>query len=190
MARVRSFIGVDVGDEIRRKAVALQQQLARTGAGVKWAAEDGMHVTLLFLGELDDRDILPVCRAVQAAAAKEAPFPLRVSGVGAFPTVRRPKVLWGGLTDGAEPLRRLYAVLEPKLLDLGVYIKEERDYTPHLTLGRVKGEADGLTLAAELPKLLAWDGGRGMVDEVCVYSSELRRGGPEYVVLGRAALTG
>ena len=69
MARVRSFIGVGVGDEIRRKAVALQQQLARTGAGVKWAAEDGMHVTLLFLGELDDRDILPVCRAVQTAAA-------------------------------------------------------------------------------------------------------------------------
>ncbi|HYH66371.1 MAG TPA: RNA 2',3'-cyclic phosphodiesterase [Urbifossiella sp.] len=190
MARVRSFIGVAVGDEVRRKAVALQHQLAKTGAGVKWAAEDGMHVTLLFLGELDDRDILPVCRAVQTAAATEAPFPLRVSGVGAFPTPRRPKVLWGGVADGAEPLRRLYAAIEAKLLGLGLYVKEERDYTPHLTLGRVKGEADGLALAAELPKLLAWDGGRAQVEEVCVYSSEMRRDGPEYVVLGRAPLTG
>lgn len=190
MARVRAFIGVDVGDEIRRKAVALQKQLAKTGAGVKWAAEDGMHVTLLFLGELDDRDILPVCRAVEAAAKAEAPFALRVSGVGAFPNTRRPKVIWGGLTDGTDPLRRLYAKLEAKLLDLGVYRQEERDYTPHLTLGRVKGEADGLTLAAELPGLLAWDGGRAQVGEVCVYSSEMRRDGPEYVVLGRAELTG
>ncbi len=190
MARVRSFIGVEVGDEVRRKAVALQKQLAKTGAGVKWAAEGGMHVTLLFLGELDDRDIVPVCKAVGAAARAEAPFPLRVSGVGAFPNARRPKVLWGGITDGAEPLRRLYTALEAKLLDLGLYLKEERDYTPHLTLGRVKGEADGNTLAPELPKLLAWDGGRGQVNEVCVYSSEMRRDGPEYVVLGRSELTG
>ncbi|MBN9522738.1 RNA 2',3'-cyclic phosphodiesterase [bacterium] len=190
MGRVRSFIGVDVGDEVRRKAVALQQQLARTGAGVKWAATDGMHVTLLFLGELDDRDILPVCRAVEAVAATEPGFPLRVSGVGAFPNIRRPKVVWGGITDGAEQLRRLYTAIEAKLLDLGVYRKEERDYTPHLTLGRVKGEADGYTLAPELPKLLAWDGGRTVVNEVCVYSSELRRDGPEYAILARAELTG
>ena len=190
MARVRSFIGVEVGAEVRRKAVALQQQLARTGAGVKWAAEEQQGDVHAVLGELDDREILPVCRAVEAAAAAEPPFALRVSGVGAFPTARRPKVLWGGVTDGAEPLRRLYTALEAKLLDLGLYRKEERDYTPHLTLGRVKGEADGFTLAAELPKLLAWDGGRATVDEVCVYSSELRRGGPEYAVLGRAALTG
>lgn len=190
MARVRSFIGVEVGDEVRRKAVALQKQLAKTGAGVKWAAEGGMHVTLLFLGELDDRDILPVCKAVSAAAKTEPGFPLRVSGVGAFPNVRRPKVIWGGITDGTDPLRRLYTRIEAKLLDLGVYRQEERDYTPHLTLGRVRGEADGNLLAAELPKLLAWDGGRAQVNEVCVYSSEMRRDGPEYVVLGRAELTG
>ncbi|MBN9322792.1 MAG: hypothetical protein J0H24_12380 [Delftia acidovorans] len=87
-------------------------------------------------------------------------------------------------------MRRLYTAIEAKLLDLGVYRKEERDYTPHLTLGRVKGEADGYTLAPELPKLLAWDGGRTVVNEVCVYSSELRRDGPEYAILARAELTG
>lgn len=190
MARVRSFIAVETGAEVRKKAVALQQQLARTAAGVKWVAPEGMHVTLLFLGELDDRDIVPVCRAVREAAGREPPFALRVSGVGGFPTPRRPKVVWGGITDGAEPLRRLYAAIEAKVLDLGIYHKEERSYTPHLTLGRVKGEADGNALAAELPKLLAWDGGRARVEEVLVFSSELRHDGPEYVVLGRAALGG
>ena len=190
MGRVRTFIGVDVGDEVRKRAVSLQGQLAKTGAGVKWADPAGMHVTVLFLGDLDDRDVLAVCKAVEAVAAGEPPFPLRVSGVGAFPTPRRPKVVWGGVTDGADALRRLHAALQTRMLDLALVAREERAYTPHLTLGRVKGEADGQALAAELPKLLAWDGGRGVVDEVIVYSSELRRDGPEYAVLGRAPLAG
>src|SRR4051812_1783455 len=126
MARIRAFIGVDIGDDVRKRAAALQQQLARTGAGVKWGRPDQMHGTLLFLGELDEKDILPVCRVVEAAAGREPPFPVRVSGVGAFPTPRRPKVVWAGITDGADELRRLYADLEAGLLDLGVYRKEER----------------------------------------------------------------
>jgi len=190
MRRVRSFIAVDPGAEVRKRAVALQQQLAKVGAAVKWADPAGMHVTLLFLGEIDDRDIVPVCRAMTAAAGGEAPFALRVSGVGAFPTVRRPKVIWGGVTDGADPLRRMYGRLEASLLDLGIYRKEERGYAPHLTLGRVKGEADGQALAPELTSRLAWDGGRGMVNEVALFSSEIRRGDPEYTILGRTELGG
>jgi 2'-5' RNA ligase len=190
MARIRTFIAVDVGAEIRAAAVALQQRLARTGAEVKWAGAESMHVTLLFLGEVDELEVVSVCRVVKDVAGREPPFPLRVSGVGAFPTPRRPKIVWAGITDGAEPLRRLYAKLEERLLELGCYRKEERAYTPHLTLGRVKGEKDGLALAAELPKLLAWDGGQTVVDEVLVFSSELTRDGPEYTVLGRGGLGG
>jgi RNA 2',3'-cyclic 3'-phosphodiesterase len=190
MAQIRTFVGVEIGDDIRRKAVALQQQLARTGAQVKWVEPENLHVSLLFLGDLDERDILPVCRAVEEGASHETAFPLRVSGVGAFPTPRRPKVVWAGITDGADPLRRLYGLLEAKMLDLGVYRKEERAYTPHLTLGRVKGEADGFALAPEMPKLLAWDGGRTVVNEIVVFSSELRKDGPEYTVLARGRLTG
>jgi 2'-5' RNA ligase len=190
MARIRTFIAVDVGAEARKRAAALQQQLAKTGAEVKWVAPDQMHLTLLFLGDVDELDLVKVCRAVQEVAAREPPFPLRVSGVGAFPNARRPKIVWAGITDGADALRRLYGLLEEKLLDLGVYRKEDRDYTPHLTLGRLKAEGGEHTLARELPKLLAWDGGRSVVDEVLVYSSELRRDGPEYAIMGRAELGG
>ncbi len=190
MSRIRTFIAVEVGDEIRKSAVALQQRLARVDGGVRWATPQSMHVTLLFLGEVDERDILAVCRAVQEVAGREPPFPLRVSGVGAFPTPRRPKTIWAGITDGADDLRRLYGLLEAKLLDLGCYRKEDRAYTPHLTLGRVKAESGGRALAAELPKLMAWDGGRTVVDEVLVFSSDLRPEGPEYTVLGRGELTG
>lgn len=190
MPRTRTFIAVDPGGEIRKSAAALQQQLARTGAGVKWAAPEGMHVTLLFLGEVDDRELVDVCRAVKDVAKREPPFPLRVAGVGAFPTPRRPKVVWAGITDGADQLHRLYTVLEEKLLALGCYRKEERAYTPHLTLGRVKGEPDGAALAGELPKHRTWDGGQAVVDELLVMGSELMPDGPEYTVLGRGEMTG
>ncbi len=190
MARIRTFIGVDIGDDIRRRATSLQQQLARGGAEVKWVAADAMHVTLVFLGEIDERDIIPVCRAVEKVARHEPAFALGVAGVGAFPTARRPKVVWGGIAEGTEPLRRLHAALEAAMLDLNVYAKEERGYTPHLTLGRVRSDRDGQILALELPKLNSWDGGTAAVDEVLVYSSELGKEGPEYAVLARADLAG
>jgi 2'-5' RNA ligase len=190
MPRTRVFIGVDVGEEIRGNAADLQQSLARGGAAVKWATPESMHVTLLFLGEVDDRELHAICRAVQDVAAAEPPFTLRVSGVGAFPNNRHPKILWAGVAEGGESLRRLYDDLETKMLDLGCYRKEERGYTPHLTLGRVRGESDAHALAPEIAKRLGWDGGRVAVEEVLVYSSVLERDGPVYTVLGRGELKG
>lgn len=189
MGKTRTFIGIDIGAAIRASTTALVKELAKTGAAVKWVAPESMHVTLLFLGEVDDRELHAVCKAVQGAAASEPPFSLRVSGVGAFPTTRRPKILWAGITEGVEPLQRLNVALEERMLELGCYRKEERGYSPHLTLGRVKGDSDALALAAEIPKRLAWEGGRVAVDEVLVFSSELDRAGPVYTVIGRAPLS-
>ena len=188
MSRVRTFIAVDVGESIIARTVALQSLLAKTGAGVKWVAPDAMHVTLLFLGEVDEREIVTVCRTVERVAKRMPEFALHVGGVGAFPNPRRPKVVWAGITEGANQLRQFFKLLEEPLLDLGVYRQEEREYTPHLTLGRVRSESDGQALAPELPKHLAWDGGRTVIDEVLVMSSEMRRDGPEYAVMGRARL--
>ena len=190
MPRTRTFIGVDIGEAIRAAATDLQQGVAKSGAAVRWATPESMHITLLFLGEVDDRELHAICRTVQDVAAAEPPFTLRVSGVGAFPNNRHPKILWAGVTEGVESLQRLHDDLETRMLDLGCYRKEERGYTPHLTLGRTQGEADGHALAAALPKFADWDGGTTAVDEVVVFASELRRGGPEYTPLGRFPLGG
>ena len=99
-------------------------------------------------------------------------------------------MIWGGITEGLDALVRLHAAMEPPLFDLGCYRREERAYTPHLTLGRTDSEADGQILAAELPKYLAWAGGQAIISDVRVYSSELRKGKPEYTVLARAPLSG
>ena len=190
MPRTRTFIGIDISEGIRDSAVALQEALAKTGAQVNWASPESMHVTLLFLGDVDDRELHAICRAVQEVAAREPPFALAVSGVGAFPNTRRPKIVWAGIAEGAEALKRLYDDLETRMLNLGCYRKEERGYTPHLTLGRVRGESDGHALAGELAKRTAWEGGRTTVEEVLVYSSEMDRDGPVYTVIGRGELKG
>lgn len=190
MARTRTFIGIGVGHDVRVSAASLQQTLGRSGAAVNWVPRDNLHLTLLFLGEVDEKDLASVCRAVTRVAVGQPPFELRLAGVGAFPTPRRPKTIWAGVTDGTAELTRLHAALEVALVDLRAYRREERAYTPHLTLGRVKSEPDGQALAAELPKHLAWSGGRTSVDEVTVFASDLRRDGPEYSVLARGPLLG
>ncbi|HET6572661.1 MAG TPA: RNA 2',3'-cyclic phosphodiesterase [Fimbriiglobus sp.] len=190
MGRTRTFIGVAVSDEVRRSAAVLQQALARTGADVNWVPAANLHVTLLFLGEVDDRELHAVSRAMADTAAGEPPFALSVQGVGAFPNLRRPKIVWAGLADGAAELVRLHGLLEGPLLELGAYRREDRPYTPHLTLGRVKSEADGQALAPALAKQSGWSGGRTTVGEVVLFASDMRREGPVYTVLARGRLAG
>src|SRR4029077_13913929 len=78
MARLRTFIAVDIGKAIRGRAVALQETLARTGTDVKWVEQENLHVTMLFLGEVDDRTVPDVCRVVTDCCQQQAAFPLSV----------------------------------------------------------------------------------------------------------------
>jgi 2'-5' RNA ligase len=188
MSRIRTFIGVDVGKPIRDRLVALQEALARAGTEVKWVEAENLHVTLLFLGEVDDRDVVDVCRVVADCTQKYAPFPMSVETVGCFPTPRRPRILWAGIGEGTQPLCALHDALERPLMDLGCYRREERKYTPHITLGRVKSERSTEKLAAALAKQAGWKGGEINVRELLVMGSELTPKGPVYTVLSRAKL--
>ena len=147
-----------------------------------------MHLTLLFLGEVDDRELPAVCKVVAEACAEQPSFSMTVEGVGCFPNPRRPRVLWVGVSEGKEDVVALHDRLEPPLLDLGCYRREDRQYTPHLTLGRVTGEGATDKLTAALAKKADWHGGQVAVREVHVMASQLSREGPEYSVLGRVKL--
>ncbi len=190
MARLRTFIGVDLGKTIRERISALQETLARAGTEVKWVEAGNLHVTLLFLGEVDAREVPAVCRVVAEVTARHAPFPLSVETAGCFPNPRRPRVLWVGVGEGTQPLCALHDELEPPLMDLGCYRREDRQYTPHITLGRVKSERPTDTLAAALARQAGWKGGEVSVRELLVLSSELTPKGPVYTVLSRAKLGG
>src|SRR5580704_7955455 len=102
MARIRSFIAVNIAEAVRKKAAALQEKLARSAAGVKWVDPASMHLTLLFLGEVEELEVVSICRVVKEQAATLPAFGLEFGGLGAFPTPRRPKILWIGVARGAD----------------------------------------------------------------------------------------
>jgi 2'-5' RNA ligase len=188
MARLRTFLAIDLGKSIRDRCLALQDTLARGGAEVKWVEEENLHLTLLFLGEVEDRELPALCRAVADCCAGHDAFSLSVESVGCFPNPRRPRVVWVGVGAGAAEVCALHDALEPPLLELGCYRREDRPYTPHITLGRVKGDRPTDALAAALARQAKWRGGETAVREVRVLSSELRPEGPVYTLLSRAKL--
>jgi RNA 2',3'-cyclic 3'-phosphodiesterase len=190
MARIRTFLALDPGKLMRDRVQNLQDELAGGGAAVKWVEAANLHLTLLFLGEVEDRDLAAICRATSKVAAQIDPFALSLEGVGCFPNMRRPRVLWVGVGEGKEAVTALHAALETPLLEMGCYRRESRPYTPHLTLGRVESDESDATLVEALATQANWQGGETTIHEVLVMSSELKRDGPVYTVLGRARLAG
>jgi len=188
MARIRTFIAVDPGPLIRDQLVSLQAEMADTGSDVKWVDPPNLHFTLLFLGEVHERDLLDVCKAVTRAAGSLTAFNASVEGTGCFPNLRRPRVLWVGLKEGRQEMIALHDALEEPLLELRCYRRENREFTPHITLGRVQGDMPTQMLTTVLMKQQAWKAGETMVREVHVMSSELTLAGPIYSVLSRGKL--
>jgi 2'-5' RNA ligase len=188
MRRSRIFIAVDLGQEIRDQCIALQKKLARAGAEMKWVEPENIHVTLLFLGEVNQREIPQICRVASKVCAGQPAFNLSVEGVGCFPNPRRPRIVWAGVEQGKQELRTLHDALETPLLELGCYRREDLQYTPHITLGRVRGEHSDDRLAELLGKETGWQAGEVKVEEIQVMSSQLTPQGPIYTVLGRAEL--
>lgn len=185
MARLRTFIAVGLDKGIREHLAALQRSLARGAGDVKWVEPENLHVTLLFLGEVDDRQIPQVCARVTEVAAKLRPFTMSVETVGCFPNPHRPRILWAGVGRGADRLTELHDGLEVSFQDVG-YRREERRYQPHITLGRAKADRRPAQLGSTLAQQTGWQGGEMQVCEVDVMSSELTPKGPAYTVLGRS----
>lgn len=188
MPRIRTFIGIHVGEEIRARLVSLQEQLAIIESDVKWVEPENLHLTLLFLGEVDQRETIDICRAAQKAIQDMPAFVVSVEAVGCFPNIRRPRTLWVGVGKGADEVCAVHDAIEKPLLEMGNYRRETRGYTPHVTLGRVKSVHPNDELAKTLQKHQTWSAGEVSVDDVCVMSSVLGSEGPTYTVLGRAKL--
>lgn len=190
MARIRTFIAVEIDDAVRQRAVALQEKLGHLAPGVKWVEAESMHITLHFLGEVNQLDVVPITRIVKDQVKRLPPFTIEFNGIGAFPTIRRPKILWVGMTEGVDELKLLHSRLEAPLIERGGYRREDRGYSPHLTLGRLSQEDRAEDWGPILAAHADWDGGTTQVTEVLVMRSELQRDGPVYTVMGRGKLAG
>ncbi len=189
MSKTRTFIAIEALDQVHASALTAIERLRSAAENVKWVEPDNLHWTLQFLGDLSDVEMAEVCLRTVRTAAKHVAFTVEAKGVGAFPSIQRPRTLWLGAGEGAEQMVELHASIEQALNSLG-FRGENRQFVPHLTLGRAaRGSSHGNELAEHLAKLIDFDGGVMGVDAVTVYASELGRDGPTYHVLARAPLS-
>lgn len=189
MADIRSFIAVVVDEGIIARLAALQGELRHTDAPVAWVRPEGMHLTLKFLGDVPEARIPDIGEALRAVAGNWEPFRISVEGTGAFPNLRRPRVVWADVREGRETLIELAGAVDAALTGLG-FPPEDRPFSPHLTLGRVKvpGRLEALTAQVESHAQDYF--GEMTVGEVILFQSELSPKGAKYTSLQRSALSG
>jgi 2'-5' RNA ligase len=190
MRKTRTFVAVELSPAVRQRACDLIERFKASDTRVTWVVPENMHLTLKFLGEQTDSELVDICRAVQAAVKPLPRFEFRCHGAGAFPSCQRPRTLWIGVEQGADALKQLHQHVEEALAKLG-YPKENRDFQPHLTVGRVRSGGPAVEILGQLvQKAEDFQVGTVQTSEVVVYGSFLQRGGPRYEVLARAALEG
>ena len=150
---MRTFVAVFPPLKIRAAAVAGARETVRLlGAQVRWARPENVHLTLKFLGDVREKVLGDLCAALERTCAGHASFDVELTGLGAFPSTRRARILWVGAGAGSDRLRSLATDLDTTLAPLG-FEREERIFVPHLTLGRVRGRPASLNLPPNIRRL-------------------------------------
>lgn len=187
----RTFLALDVDEPTRRRLAEWAETLRRaTGRtdGIRWVAPENYHLTLKFLGDVEDAQLADVCRTVQALAAKIPPFAFEVRGLRAVPPVgRNLRLLWAEIGQGQPHLADLFRRVENAMEPLG-FARECRPFAQHITLARVTFVRTVEALRAAAEQLAEASAGMVSADHVTVYLSRLGKGGPTYTPALQAAM--
>ena len=179
---MRCFIAISLPYELKAKISGIQEKLKAAGADVSWTRPEGMHLTLKFFGEIEDKRIPKIEKALDAVVNGIPTFTLSVSGMGTFPDMRRPRVIWIGLKEDGGNLLRLQKGVEEELKKTG-FPSEDRRFTPHITLGRIRSNKNTDKLLRLIEEGKVEELGSFDVSEVHLIKSELKPAGAEYTEL-------
>ena len=140
MTTIRTFIAIALPDEAQRVVTNLQNRLKGLAPPhtVRWTAIQNIHLTLHFLGDIEAAHVEKVGQALQSSIEASQPFTLTLGGLGAFPNMRCPRILWVGVQGDTEPLSAMHRRLGQALNTAIDFTPEKRPYSPHLTIGRIK----------------------------------------------------
>lgn len=178
---IRSFIAFDIDSEsVLKRMTEVQTMLTKTGADLKLVEPKNIHMTLRFLGNITPSTVEKIFEEMKKV--QFVPFDVRLHGVGAFPNPRYPRVVWAGITQGADQLRSIFEQLEPKLLGLG-FAPDPKGFSPHLTIARVRSGRNRVELAKCLSENENCE--FGVIDAKCLKlkRSDLTPRGPIYSTL-------
>lgn len=182
MAKIRAFIACDIPEPLLQKISDVQERLKKLEADVSWTRVSGIHLTLKFLGEITEGSVDKIAEVVLEAAKGQSAFEINIKGSGAFPNLIKPRVLWIGVEDRSNQLSNIRQELDKGFKSLG-FETEEREFTPHLTIGRLKGYSGKERLSVAITRLKDIEIGHFDIDRLILYKSELRPDGAVYTKL-------
>jgi len=185
---MRSFVAIELSPALREPLVRLLAKLPRS-RDVRWCTPEQLHVTLRFLGEVDEVRLPQVCRIVSEVSAGLGAFEMQLSGLGCFPSQRQPRVLWCGIEDRSRGCARWVEAADPRFEQLG-FERETRAFTPHVTLGRSKSAAGSAVLRSVLAQAVKLPPVAMTARSVVLFESRLLPQGAQYRAVHQAWLGG
>jgi 2'-5' RNA ligase len=184
---MRTFIAIEIEPALKEKIIAVQSELKRSGADVKWVAPGAIHLTMKFLGEIDDFMFQVLCDYLDGVASGFQPFEAEMRGVGSFPPRGNPRVVWVGCEDKTGTLLPLARQIEDAAEKSGIP-KEDRPFSAHVTVGRVRSPKNVRDLVSLMEGKGTVEFGTQRVAEFVLFKSDLTQQGPIYTVLGKFRL--
>lgn len=181
MAKIRSFICIELPDDVKTEIGRFQGQFKGEPVSVSWTKPENIHLTLKFLGDVEEARLTDVDRVLTDVAGRFSPFELVARGCGVFPNERAPRVLWIGVGEEGGHLPRLAGAIEEAMAGLG-FAREDRPFQAHLTIGRIRAATGARELAR---KFLALDFSTRQfrADRITLMRSDLRPSGAIYTPL-------
>jgi len=179
---IRCFIALDLPEGLKKEIEGLLSSLKKAGADVKWVHPGNLHFTLKFLGNAAPDQISQIKNSLEKLCARQKPFLVHCAGLGGFPDLDRPKVLGVRADEGTSELKALAATVETEMAGSG-FAREERDFSTHLTLGRVRNGKNLDRLVREMKKTAFSSTEKAVVGHLTLYKSLLTREGSVYELL-------
>lgn len=185
--KIRTFIAIDVPEKIKDEIFELEKELMKSaGEGVKWEGKEKFHITLKFLGDVNEEAIDLIYDTLNERLNGFGSFSVIYKGLGCFPDMKHPRVIWIGCEDPSGKLFELQKIVEEKMNELG-FEKEDKEYHPHITLGRVKNPKNISGLIKKMESI-NFETRTGEVAEVLIMKSDLKPTGSVYTVLRKIKL--
>ncbi|MGA9363974.1 MAG: RNA 2',3'-cyclic phosphodiesterase [Bacteroidota bacterium] len=186
MPAIRSFIAIDTAPEVKAAIVDVEERLRSTDAKVRWESIEKFHITLKFLGNVEEPKAHSLESRLEEVLRPFSAFNMTYQGVGCFPNQHHPRVIWIGAENEDGTLRRIQETIEGVAESFG-FQREERQFHPHITIGRVKGSRNLKVLVSELGNT-AFAPHSSLIKEVLMMKSDLKPSGSVYTVLRRLQL--
>lgn len=184
---IRAFIAIELNENIRNLLAKIQGYLKQLECDIKWVKPQNLHITIKFLGDVALQQLDAIKEGLQTTMTEIQPFAFTLTELGTFPDAKRPRVVWVGIDDQNLQAKKIAELTENTLAQLG-FKKEDKKFSPHITIGRIKSNKNLHQLSMEIKRYPLPTDIVQSITHISVYKSTLTPSGPIYEVLDKIQL--